>query len=203
MDSVRRPPTTLTEQEQLLLLRVTGAHVAGWRDHCLYSLALGAGLREHEIVALDIGDLYDAAGHAKRRIVLRVFKGCKKTPAPPPQEVILPDAVRRKLDRLYELRRRAGEVLTPDTPVFVSRFRRRLSTRQVRHGFRVWQTRAGFERIYHFHVIRHSAATNVYRRSRDIRLTQQFCRHGSIDTTVIYTHTSAEDLLRVVQQIPS
>ena len=54
-DTISRPVKTLTEQEQKSLLRVTGAHVAGWRDHCIYSLATGTGLREHEILALDIG----------------------------------------------------------------------------------------------------------------------------------------------------
>ena len=35
-----------------------------------------------------------------------------------------------------------------------------------------WQRRAGFDRHYGFHQLRHSAVTNVYRASRDLFLAQ-------------------------------
>ncbi len=47
-----RTPRTLTEREQRLLLKVTGAHRSGFRDHMLYAMALGTGLREHELIAV-------------------------------------------------------------------------------------------------------------------------------------------------------
>lgn len=55
-----RAPRTLAEREQLLLLKVTGEHRAGFRDHVLYAMALGTGLREHELAALDVGDVFGA-----------------------------------------------------------------------------------------------------------------------------------------------
>jgi integrase/recombinase XerC len=196
-DTVARPVKTLTEAEQRALLKVTGQHVEGFRDHVIYSLALGAGLREHEILALDVGDVFDDAGRAKRRLVLRVFKRSAKEPAP--QEVLLPDAVRAKLDKLLATRKRAGETITPATPVFVSRLGRRLSARQLRHAFAVWQQRAGFERRVSFHSTRHTACSGVYRASKDLRLTQKFARHKSVVTTSIYTHPTDDELLRAVQ----
>ncbi|GAB4206483.1 MAG: hypothetical protein OHK0013_23180 [Sandaracinaceae bacterium] len=196
-DTVARPVKTLTEAEQRALLKVTGQHVEGFRDHVIYSLALGAGLREHEILALDVGDVFDDAGRAKRRLVLRVFKRSAKEPAP--QEVLLPDAVRAKLDKLLATRKRAGETITPTTPVFVSRLGRRLSARQLRHAFAVWQQRAGFERRVSFHSTRHTACSDVYRASKDLRLTQKFARHKSVVTTSIYTHPTDDELLRAVQ----
>mgnify|MGYP003392290152 FL=1 len=45
-DSVSRPARTLTENEQRLLLKVTGQRRDGFRDHVIYSVALGAALRE-------------------------------------------------------------------------------------------------------------------------------------------------------------
>ncbi len=198
-DSVSRPARTLTENEQRLLLKVTGQRRDGFRDHVIYSVALGAGLREHEIVALNIGDVFDDAGHARRRLRLRVFKRASEDPAP--QEVMLPDLVRAKLEKLIASRRHSGEALTPDTPIFVSRLGRRLSTRQLRRAFSVWQKRCGFDRHFSFHTLRHCACTNVYRASRDIRLTQRFARHKSVLSTAIYTHPSDEDLLRSVQSL--
>jgi site-specific recombinase XerC len=197
--TISRPARTLTENEQRLLLKVTGQRLDGFRDHVIFSVALGVGLRAHEILALNVGDVFDAAGHAKRRVVLRVFKRASDDPAP--QEVMLPDLVRTKLEKLMAGRRRAGEVTDLDTPIFVSRLGRRLSTRQLRHAFAVWQKRCGFDRHFSVHCLRHSSCTAVYRASRDIRLTQRFARHKSILSTAIYTHPSDEDLLRTVQSL--
>ena len=87
----RRAPRTLTEREQRLLLKVTGEHRVGFRDHVLYAMALGTGLREHELVALDVGDVFDLHGRARRRIVLRVFKGCDRTSGG--QDVLVPEGL--------------------------------------------------------------------------------------------------------------
>ncbi|MCK5940958.1 MAG: hypothetical protein KAI24_03220 [Planctomycetes bacterium] len=69
-----RTPRTLTEREQRALLKVTGEHRAGYRDHCLYAMALGTGLREHELIALSVGDVF-RDGRSRRRLLLSVFKG--------------------------------------------------------------------------------------------------------------------------------
>lgn len=199
-DAVARPPRTLTELEQKLLLKATGEHRDGFRDHVLISLALGTGLREHELLALDLGDVFDGEGRAKRRVVLRVFKRSAGEPAI--QEIVLPDLVRAKLEKLRAWKKRGGESLAPDAPLFVSRLGRRLSSRQVRHAFHLWQQRAGFERRLGFHALRHTACSTLYRRTKDIRLTQRFARHKSILTTSIYAHPSDEDLVRAVRELP-
>jgi len=199
-DTVARPPKTLTEREQRLLLKTTGEHRAGFRDHVIFSLALGTGLREHEILALDVGDIFDDGGKARRRVQLRVFK--RSSDETEHQEVVLPDATRVKLDKLYRWKKRAGESLAPDAPLFVSRKGNRLSSRQLREVFKIWQERAGFERRFSFHALRHTACSNLYRRTRDIRLTQRFARHKSMLTTSIYTHPSDEDLVRSVRELP-
>lgn len=68
------PPRTMTRHEQLLLLRTTGQRFDGYRDHVLLSLALATGLREHELVALNVGDMLADDGKVRRRVQLRVFK---------------------------------------------------------------------------------------------------------------------------------
>lgn len=50
-----------------------------------------------------------------------------------------------------------------------------------------------------FHMLRHSAVTNLYALTKDIRLTQRFARHRSLATTMVYTHPSEDDLVRVVE----
>ena len=197
--NISKAPRTLTQNEQRLLLNTCGEHRAGYRDHVIFSMALGTGLREHEILALNVGDIF-VGTRARRRFILRVFKRSTQTPAQ--QEVVLPDTLRAKLDKLYRWKRRNGESVTLEAPVFVSRNGNRLSTRQLRERFHQWQKRAGFERIFSFHSVRHSAITNIYEATRDIRLAQRFARHKSITSTQIYTHPSDETLFRAVQELP-
>lgn len=195
-----QPPRTMTRHEQLLLLRTTGQRFDGYRDHVLLSLALATGMREHELVALNVGDVLADDGKARRRVQLRVFKRSREDARG--QEVVLPSGVQAKLEKFFRWKRQQDESMTTDAPLFVSRKGNRLSTRQVRHAFQLWQERAGFERRLSFHSVRHSAITNIYEATRDIRLAQRFARHKSITSTQIYTHTSDEALFRAVQELP-
>lgn len=200
VESIRRAPRTLTEREQKALLRVTGEHRGGWRDHVLFAMALATGLRAHELVALDVGDVFDDAGRVRRRLSLRVFKGDGRGDDDG-QEVLLPEGLRAKLAKLWRWRASEGESLDRATPLFVSQRGTRLSTRQLRHAFAVWQERAGFERHVSLHMLRHSAISSLYAGTKDIRLAQRFARHRSVVTTMVYTHPSDDDLARAVEQL--
>ena len=193
-------PCTLTRYEQLLLLRTTGQRFDGYRDHLLLSLALATGLREHELVGLNLGDVMAQDGKARRRVQLRIFKRSNHDARE--QEVMLSSGVQAKLEKFFRWKRRQHESMASDAPLFLSRLGKRLSTRQVRHAFQLWQERAGFERRLSFHSVRHSAITNLYEATHDIRLAQSFARHKSITSTQIYTHPTDEALFQAVQGLP-
>jgi integrase len=78
-------PQTLTQAEQRAILRATARNS---RDHLIYSLALGTGLRLAEIVGLNVGDVYGQDGKPKNRLRLRpeIAKGGRSG------DVFLPDA---------------------------------------------------------------------------------------------------------------
>jgi integrase/recombinase XerC len=198
--AVAKPPNILNEHEQRLLLKTSGEHRDGYRDHVIFSLALGTGLREHEILALNIGDVFGDDAKAKRRVTLRIFKRSDKDAKT--QETILPETLRAKLDKLYRWKKQEGEDLSANAPLFVSRNGNRLSTRQLREMFGIWQERAGFDRRFNFHAVRHTACSNLYRMTKDLRMTQRFARHKSILTTTIYTHPSDEDLIKALRNLP-
>ncbi len=198
--AIARPPRTLTEVELARLLRVTGEHRKGFRDHVIFAVALGTGLREHEIAALNVGDVLHDDGRVRRRIALRTFKRSSTEPAT--QEVFLPDSVWYKLGKLVGWKRTSGESLAPDAPLFISRRGKRIATRTLRYLFRLWQKRAGFDRPFNFHTLRHTCMQNAYRATRDIRLVQRIARHKSVDTTTIYAAPSDEDILRAVRELP-
>ena len=178
-------PTSLTTDEQHLILRATAGNV---RDHTIISLALGTGLRLAEIVGLDVGDVFAPDGTPRVRVRAAIAKGGRAA------DVFLPGRLVVKLKRFWRWKRERGEDLALDEPLFCNQSGRRISKRRVQFAWATWQRRAGFDRVYGFHSLRHTAVTNVYRASRDLYLAQRFARHASPLTTTVYTHPSDEDM---------
>lgn len=186
-------PQTLTAAEQHALLSAASQHP---RDHLIFSLALGTGLRLAELVGLNVGDVYlDSTPRQRIKLRREIAKGGRTG------DVFLPDALIPKLEQFWGYKRRAGEGLELDSPLFCNQSRERISKRRVQHSFRCWQIKVGFGRLYPLHALRHTAVTNVYRSSRDLFLAQRFARHVSPLTTIIYTHASDEDLLNGVRAL--
>ena len=114
-------------------------------------------------------------------------------------DVFLPDRLVVKLKRFWRWKRKRGEGLDLGAPLFCNQSRRRISKRRVQFAWRTWQQKAGFDRLYPFHSLRHSAVTAVYQATHDLFLAQRFARHVSPLTTVVYTHPSDEELHRKVR----
>lgn len=190
-----RAPETMTASEQAALLRAT---TEAPRDHVLYSMALGTGLRLSELLGLDVGDVSSDGRDVRRRVTLdpATTKGGRKG------EVFLPARLIPKLRAFLAWKLEHGESLQPDEPLFVSGQHRRLSPRAAQWRFAWWQARVGFDRRYNFHSLRHSAITAVYRARKDLFLAQRFARHVSPLTTVVYTHPSDEDLYDGIRDLP-
>lgn len=188
-------PPTLTTDEQRAILRFTAGNP---RDHVIFSLALGTGLRLAEIVGLNVGDVFapDGAPRIRVRIRAEIAKSGRAG------DVFLPDRLLPKLKRFWRFKVKRGEGLQPGDPLFCNQSRRRISKRRVQYAWRTWQVKAGFDRLYSFHSLRHSSITAVYRMSRDLFLAQRFARHVSPLTTVVYTHPSDEEMSRRVRGRP-
>jgi integrase/recombinase XerC len=200
-ERTKRPPRTLTDAETKKILDVTGKAAAGFRDHMIISLAIGTGLRQSEIVELTIGDVTKADRKTpKRTIQLVKFKRAAAGADPSDHRVHLPDATFYKLEK-YLRSIKAWEYF-PDTCLFTSRKNMSLSTRAVRAMFHTWQERAGFDQLYNFHSLRHTAITTVRRLTKDIRVAQRFARHANIATTVRYEHISDQEVAAAVKGLP-
>ena len=80
-------------------------------------------------------------------------------------------------------------------PLFLGQQGNHLSPRTVQHLFKQYAP-AGITP----HKIRHSYASELYRRSKNLRVVQENLGHSSIKTTEIYLHTDLDERRTVYQQ---
>jgi integrase/recombinase XerC len=191
-------PRMLTKDEERRLLATVRAQGCR-RDVALLTLALGTGLRLRELRGLNVGDVRLEGDATAWKVILdpATTKGQRGGVA------YLSGQVRRELGLFLKWKARAGEPTEPRSPLFISRQGRRVSLHRIQFIFREWQAAAGFEAIYPFHALRHTAITNVYRATKDLYLTQRFARHSSPLTTTLYTHPSDEELYAAIRGIRS
>jgi integrase/recombinase XerC len=213
-----RQPRSMSDAEQRRVLKVSGEHRSGFRDHVLLSFALGTALREGEIAALNVGDVARGPTEIRSRIQLKEFarKGQQKPDGKASavrQRVFVPKLVRAKLQKFLAWKKREGEPVGRDAPLFWARSGggldaravdgARMSKRTIRHAWRMWQIRAGFEKpFYTFHELRHTGLTNLYKATKDIRLVQEQARHASVLTTQMYSHLTEDEIRRAVDDMP-
>jgi integrase len=80
-------PTTLTADQQAIL-RFTASHP---RDHLIYSMALGTGLRLAEHVGLKVGDVFAPNGTPRVRVRIRreIAKGGRAAHVLLPERLVM------------------------------------------------------------------------------------------------------------------
>ena len=164
------PPRTLPPADcrHLLASLARRKDPLGRRDHALFSLLLGAGLRIGSAVALRVEELDLDEGVASLR----------KTKDDRPAHVLLAPGLVRVL-RAYLGKRREG-------PVFESAPGRPLNVRQARRRLTQALEAARIERRATPHSLRHSFAMALLARTGDLRLVQQALGHASVASTVTY-----------------
>jgi site-specific recombinase XerC len=167
------PPRALSDDEQgrLLLALAQGKGRIAERDHALFVLMLGSGIRIGSALALEVGDVDLERGE----LALRRTKGdC-------PVTVPLSRAVRDHLRSYLDGR--------GDGPLFTGHNGRAVSARHVQRRLGQWCKTAGIQHAVKPHDLRHSFAIRIYRKTRDLLLVQQALRHRSIASTTVYART--------------
>ncbi len=182
-----KPPERLPkalEQETLnnLLDNDTDSEPLSVRDHALFELMYGSGLRVGEVHGLDIGDVLLEEGW-----VGVTGKGGKQRRVPLGSKSI--EAVKAYLPQ----RAAAGG----ETALFTSRAGRRLSIRQIQNRLRDWALRHGSPQHISPHMLRHSFASHLLQSAQDIRAVQELLGHSRLSTTQIYTKLDFDHLAKV------
>lgn len=155
------------------------------RNKAIFELMYSTGIRVSELVLINREDL-DNTGYLKVS-----GKGMRQR--------ILPVG-KKALDSVYyyqDLLKVEGEYLQDLGPMFLNRFKKRISDRSIRRILDKLINEAGLFYKTSPHKIRHSFATHMLDNGADIRFIQEFLNHKSLSTTQQYTHVTMERLMEV------
>ena len=183
-----RVPEVLSDLERERLQGVL-AKAEGWRgarDAALVALLLGTGMRLASLVGLDLQDVR-LDEHA---IVLRKLKGGGEV------RKALSEAVRQRLTAYLSVR---VAPMTACPALFVSGQHRRLSSRQIQVIVQKRLREAGIQRRLTVHGLRHSFATALYEKTKDLLLVQRAMDHRSVASTLVYARVADERVAAAVE----
>lgn len=182
-----RIPKALPQEclNQMLDLPVDDGDALALRDHALFELMYGSGLRLSEIHDLDTGDVWLDEGWVRV-----TGKGRKQ------RQVPLTGKSVEALKNYLSLRQTASD----GKALFTGRNGTRLSQRQIQKRLESWAAQNGDGRHISPHMMRHSYASHLLQSSRDIRAVQELLGHSSLSTTQIYTKLDFDHIARLYDE---
>lgn len=163
------------------------------RNAAILETLLGTGVRVSECCSLTIGDLFLDDGSGS--VLVRRGKGGKT------RLVAISDALVTYLRQFLGWKMEAGEPTLAASPLFLSERKGHL-TRSAVH--RVWKRAlkaATLPTRWGVHATRHSYAVEIYRKTRDLRLTQRLLGHSSPVVTSVYANLLDDDVRRGVAMV--
>jgi integrase/recombinase XerC len=146
------------------------------RDRLIVRLIYATGVRVSELCAINVEDI-----DFEEQTIRVKGKGDKI------RTVFIDE------ETLEEINRIIGNTI--EGPLFPGQQGNHISPRTVQHLFKQYAP-SGITP----HKIRHSYASELYRRSKNLRVVQENLGHSSIKTTEIYLHTDIDERKRVYQQ---
>ena len=159
----------------------------GARNRAIIEVLFSCGLRVSELVNMKLSDLY-----LEDRVLLVRGKGNKERLVPVSNKAIA-DLKRWFFDRNL-MKIKPGE----DDYVFLNRRGAHLTRTMILIMVKRKAEEAGIKKTISPHTFRHSFATALLQGGADLRSIQAMLGHEKIDTTLVYTHISNEQLRKAI-----
>ena len=158
------------------------------RDCLILELLYGCGMRNSELVGIDLGHI----DRANRRILLR-GKGKKERLAPfgESAEAALLQYLKVRQQVLEDRRRAAHSAL------IINRRGDRITTRSVGRIVKCIAVARGLAADVHPHTLRHAFGTHLLEEGADLRAIQEMLGHERLSTTQRYTQLSVKQVMQV------
>jgi integrase/recombinase XerC len=157
------------------------------RDRTIFELLYGCGLRNSELVGIELGDIDEANG-----VILVRGKGKKQRYVP------LEGAAEEAL-RLYRVARQKvlGETQKNTKRLFINQRGGPLTTRSVARIVKQIAVANGLPPDIHPHTLRHAFGTHMLSEGADLRAIQELLGHERLSTTQKYTQLSIRHVMDV------
>jgi integrase/recombinase XerC len=176
------------KQIEALLLQIKKDNTCNAiRNMAITKLFLYTGLRLFELVSLNINDI-----DLDNKQIKITGKGNKERIIPLHKE-----AIKSIKNYLYN---RDDNI----NALFISTRNNRISKRQVQRMIKKYMLKTGVKNKEKItpHKLRHTFATMIYKKNKDLKVLQDLLGHESISTTEIYMHIDKEDKKKNVNSIP-
>jgi len=164
---------TDAELGRLLEAVRTRRHKNQPRDHALFALLATTGIRPSEALAIRRNDVHLVG----REPWIRVHRLKTRRPVAVAQELAIPDELANTL-RVHAETVETGGLLFA------------MSRRQAERLFHHYVRQARIPGRSWLYCLRHTAATRIYRATRDIRTVQAILGHAHPDMSAIYAHVT-------------
>ena len=185
----RLPEFLYREEVERLLNMPDGGTPLGLRDRAALEMLYSSGLRNSEIVGLQVSSIDFELGY------VRVMgKGRKERIVPVGGPAL--DAVSEYLRSGYPELKARGQACPAGT-LFLTKGGNPLSARSLRRIVKGYARKAGIGRAVTPHTLRHTFATHLLEGGADLRAVQELLGHANVSTTQIYTHVTRRHLKRV------
>ncbi len=157
------------------------------RDRAIFELLYGCGLRNSELVGIEMADIQDANG-----VLLVRGKGRKQRYVP--IEGAVQEALRTYREMRLQLLRHAGKTTQR---LFINQRGGPLTTRSVGRIVKQIAIAKGLPPDVHPHTLRHAFGTHMLSEGADLRAIQELLGHERLSTTQKYTQLSVSQVLEV------
>ena len=158
------------------------------RNNTIITLFLNCGLRLSELVSINIKDI-----DFESKTLKVIGKGNK-------ERVVFLNTNTIKVISNYL---RTRNTLIENDALFVTYKNKRISNTYVERICKKAFKLARLEEYgYTVHSLRHTAATYLYKETKDILITKEFLGHSTIESTQIYTHIENQSIKEAVNKNP-
>lgn len=184
------PRVPSIEQMNHLVETVASGEGAAWpeRDRMIFELLYGCGIRNAELVGLNVDDV-----HWAREVILVRGKGRKQRYVPLGDAAA--DAIRAYLpSRQAKLAGKTSEALLLNLQM---RGTGRLTTRSVGRIVKRISLAKGLPAEIHPHTLRHAFGTHMLEEGADLRAIQELLGHERLSTTQRYTQLTVGQVTQV------
>lgn len=191
----KKLPRVPTIEEMNTVLDGGAAEAAAFpeRDRLMLELLYGCGIRNSELVGINLEDISPASG-----AMLIRGKGKKERLVPfgDAAAAALRDYLPRRQQVLAESRE--GRMSSEPTPALLLNLRGgRLTTRSVGRIVKRLAMTAGLPSDVHPHTLRHAFGAHLLEEGADLRAIQEMLGHERLSTTQRYTQLSTKHVLEV------